>query len=50
MVTLSMTALLQQKPPSTRASHDNCFAQDINTRNALYSDSNISHSISRVKI
>jgi len=43
-------ALLQQKPPSTRASHDNCSVQDINSRNALYSDSNTSHSIFRVKI
>jgi hypothetical protein len=35
----STAALLQQKPPSTRASHDNCSAQSISTRNALYIDS-----------
>lgn len=50
MVKPSTAALSQHKPPSTRASYDNCCVQNINKSNALYSDSNTTHSILGVKI
>jgi len=50
MVTSKHSCSVATKPPSTRASHNNCCVQDINTRNTLHSDSNTSRSILGVKI